>query len=191
MLVVPAVSGCNPLLGDRFEVKGASCADSRDRLSVLEGLAIGRAAPPGAVLVTRPAGTVHAGLPVDTACVGGDSLDTPWLHSARLYRHPGPRAEIADFYRTAAAADGWRLDRERPDGGLCLSRQAEGHPTLLTLSFRPASASGAGADGWPSAEYALGPDVYRLALGHSTYDPETGCGDPAEQSGTPAPRPTG
>ncbi|MFC8718250.1 hypothetical protein [Kitasatospora sp. NPDC057198] len=162
-LVVLAASGCGPLVGDDMAVKG-TCQGSGKRLDVLRGLAVGTSAPAGATPVNWEYSISHTSKELEAECVGDST--TPWLRVGRLYRHPGPAAEVLGFYRDAAAADGWRLDTDAadddPDGYLCFSRKVDGRPTLLVVTLRP--------------ERAPGPDVYQVTVKHSTYDPETHCG---------------
>ncbi|MGW4807695.1 hypothetical protein [Kitasatospora sp. NPDC004272] len=165
-LAVLAATGCGPLVGDDMGVKG-TCSGSAERLDVLKGLAVGKSAPAGATPVNWEYELSHTSKEIEAGCVG-DSV-TPWLRVGRLYRHPGPPTEVVDFYREAAAADGWQLGEDTtdttagdPHGYLCFSRKVDGRPTLLTVALRP--------------EGTLGPDVYQVTVHHSTYDPETHCG---------------
>ncbi|PKW06533.1 hypothetical protein SAMN05428944_6413 [Streptomyces sp. 1222.5] len=103
------------------------------------------------VLGTAPARAAapanYRGTGVTTGC-DDDSSGAPWLHADRLYAFPGGPGDVVAHYTRAAAAAGWRPERD-PSGtaapasveGACWTRTEHGRHLLLTVDFPTGSIS--------------------------------------------------
>ncbi|MFG3039178.1 hypothetical protein ACGFYZ_20000 [Streptomyces sp. NPDC048330] len=111
-----------------------------------------------------------------------DDSGDAWLSAERTYAFPGTRAEVIQYYRTAAERDGWKLEEDpgpspvpEEKAGLCFTRGGEGEAMMLMIYFmtpRDLAIEG----------YAAGPEFasgsgFRLAVGSEADGAPTGCWD--------------
>ncbi|WP_369147624.1 hypothetical protein [Streptomyces sp. R44] len=166
-LAAGALTGCS------FLSPFTSCEGTASRVEGLESQG---------VLTSRPAAaTVPRGFEDGTSGCIDDSGDA-WLYAERTYAFPGRRAEVIQYYRTAAARDGWRLEPqpERPPvpeeiAGLCFTRGGDGEAMLLTVSFM--TARELAFEGYETGpEFASG-SGFRIEAGSEADGARTGCWD--------------
>ncbi|MFE0653485.1 hypothetical protein ACFVZH_33435 [Streptomyces sp. NPDC059534] len=171
LLSTTLAAGC--LTGCSFLSPFKNCEGTESRVKDLASLRILESRPPAATL---PKDFKD----VESGCI--DDSGDAWLFAERTYAFPGTRAEVIQYYRTAAERDGWKLeqDSERPPvpeetAGLCFARGGDGQVMLLTLYFM--TAHDLAIEGCKTgAEFASG-SGFRIAAGSETDGAITGCWD--------------
>ncbi|MFG3491496.1 hypothetical protein ACIQ9R_04305 [Streptomyces sp. NPDC094447] len=167
-LAAAGLAGCSAL--SPFH----TCDDSAARLKGLRSQSILDSVPDG---TTTPEGFDR----VDSRCV--DDTGDAWLYASRVYRFPGSRQHVVDFYRATAGADGWELqhdpyDRSTPEStaGLCFTRGGDGEALLLTVQFLMGDdlRFDYGQDAGPQFDSGAG---FEIEVGSETDGAPTGCFD--------------
>ncbi|MGW6980156.1 hypothetical protein ACWGE1_11995 [Streptomyces sp. NPDC054932] len=149
-----------------------SCDGAEQDLKALSELAVLEARPTGAAPL-KGAEEVYS----ECADDSGDA----WMVAGRYYTAPGTPAEIADFYRSAAANDGWTLEHNPHEippwaADLCFNKGTQNRSRTLDLYFPPLNHLAEDFGYTPPAGGA--PEtVYRLEAGSPTDDTPTGCYD--------------